>query len=536
MARRRVWHATALVDLVTQTWHDGSHERGEELDDVYVVSDLHLGRGKNPDTGRFFELECFFYDDDFRGFCMWLCEQARAQQRTFTLVLNGDTFDFLRLDKPAPSPSTTMVARQFGPAATPAVCAEAVTEILEGHPKFVNGIVRILAEGHRVIFLPGNHDIEIQWAPVQRQIRRGLIAAVREQRGEDAAHAAESKLAFLPWFYYEPGRVWVEHGCQYDPENAFEYPLRAGLADSPDAIHEAEFDLPMGNFFQRYLYNAFGSITFIVPTTRAHLRYAKWLIFNQPRQLARIVTGYWSFWWQVVRRFVRYAGEARHELAKVHAAELDALAESAGLGDKLRRIDGLKDHTAGVAQTLSALGRQALKIVGAAVITAFLVFGLWFSGFHGISQLRAGFIIKALLFLMLDFGFLFAVVVGLGWAFLRTPKESSSPLRRAAQQIATELDVPVVTFGHTHDEVLWRLDRPEGKKAWYYNTGTWLAVFTHDVLMPRERVQFTFLKIRGHSAELLHWSPGRGESVPVILLDEKDPQAEPRRGAIAAPG
>ena len=524
------------MESVTQTWLDGSWEGREEPDDIFVVSDLHLGRGKNPDTGRYFELECFFYDDDFRRFCRWLCEQARAQQRNFTLVLNGDTFDFLRLDKPAPSPSSTIVEKQFGPAGTPAVCAEAVTEILEGHPRFVAGIARVLAEGHRVIMLPGNHDIEVQWKSVERQIRRVLVDAVKQERGAEAAKAADTNLVFLPWFYYEPGRIWIEHGCQYDPENAFEYPLRRGLADSPDSIHEAEFDLPLGNFFQRYLYNAFGSITFIVPTTRAHLRYAKWLVFNQPRQLARIIAGYWSFWWQVVRRFVRYGGEARDELSKAHEQELAQLAEMSGLGDKLHKIDGLKHHGAGVAQTVSTLGRQGIKIVGAAVVTAVLVFGLWFSGFHGISELRAGFFIKALLFLMLDFAFLFAAVVGLGWAFFRSPSESSSPLRRAATSISDLLDVPIVTFGHTHDEVLWRLPRSDGARAWYYNTGTWLAVFTHDVLLPRERVQFTFLKVRGRKAELLHWSPGRGEPVPVILLDEKDPDAEPRRGAAAAPG
>jgi hypothetical protein len=60
-------------------------------------------------------------------------------------------------------------------------------------------------------------------------------------------------------------------------------------------------------------------------------------------------------------------------------------------------------------------------------------------------------------------------------------------------------------------------------------------VFTHDVLMPRERVQFTFLRVHEYEAELLYWSPGRGTSAPVILLDERNPEAEPRRQAAAEP-
>ena len=41
------------------------------------------------------------------------------------------------------------------------------------------------------------------------------------------------------------------------------------------------------------------------------------------------------------------------------------------------------------------------------------------------------------------------------------------PMRRAAAKIAEILDVPVVTCGHTHDEVLWRLPRSgESGSAW----------------------------------------------------------------------
>ncbi|HKE13746.1 MAG TPA: hypothetical protein VKB80_02690, partial [Kofleriaceae bacterium] len=79
--------------------------------------------------------------------------------------------------------------------------------------------------------------------------------------------------------------------------------------------------------------------------------------------------------------------------------------------------------------------------------------------------------------------------------------------------------VPIVTFGHTHDEVIARLE-VEGAPAWYFNTGTWIAVFTADALLPRERVQYTFLRVRGHQGELLHWSPGRREATPVVLLEE----------------
>jgi len=40
--------------------------------------------------------------------------------------------------------------------------------------------------------------------------------------------------------------------------------------------------------------------------------------------------------------------------------------------------------------------------------------------------------------------------------------------------------------------------------------------------MPRERVQQTFLRVRGGDAELLRFSPGRDAAMPVVLLEEDE--------------
>ena len=53
---------------------------------IWFVSDLHLGRGKNSHTGRYFELEAFFYDEDFRGFCQWLVDDAHKRNASLRLA------------------------------------------------------------------------------------------------------------------------------------------------------------------------------------------------------------------------------------------------------------------------------------------------------------------------------------------------------------------------------------------------------------------------------------------------------------------
>lgn len=493
------------------------------MHDIVIVSDLHMGRGKNPETRRFFSLETFFYDEDFSRFCDYLCRDAVARNAPFKLIFNGDTFDLLRIEPDPAAPGATGRERRFGPAHTPVAAAKTVAQILIGHPGFVRGVAQVLNAGFEVILLPGNHDIEVQWEPVQQEVRLALMGSIRANYGENAEIAAQPLLRFEPWFHHEPGRIWIEHGCQYDPENSFRYLLRTNFAHVPDTLHETEQDLPLGNFFQRYLYNAFGHITFIVPSTRANLRYVKWLLLHEPRLLVRVAVSHLPFAFQVLRRLSQASKSTRRELQQAHDGSLAEQADKSGLGLRLLAIDQLKEVRADAVQAMRSLSWQIIKLVGGVLLFSLLTAGLWFLGFHSINELRLGFGGKAMLFLFLDFMIAAVTAGGIGYALIGNPAAvSPRPLRRAAQRIAAILDVPIVSFGHTHDEELWRLERPSGGKSWYCNTGTWIAVFTHDVLLPRERVQYTFLRIREDMAELLHWSPGRGEPMPVILLDESE--------------
>jgi UDP-2,3-diacylglucosamine pyrophosphatase LpxH len=491
--------------------------------ELYVVSDLHMGRGKNPETRRFYTLETFFYDEDFALFCDYLCRDAATRSTRFKLLFNGDTFDLLRIE-PDPQADTQAVSereKRFGPTHTPAQAAKTVSQILAGHVGFVRGVAQVLNAGYEVIILPGNHDIEVQWEPVQQVVRSALLSMVKTRYGDNAEASAGELLRFHQWFYHESGRCWIEHGCQYDPENSFRYLLRRSLANVPDAVHETEQDVPLGNFFQRYLYNFFGHITFIVPTSRANNRYIKWLMVHEPQILFRVAFSHGPFIYQVLRRLAKSHPEARDTLKNAHEKSLHRLAEGSALGLRLLAIDQLKEVRADVVQALRLLGRHAFRVVGGAFLFSLMTAGLWYLGFESIDALAMGFGPKALLFCFLNV-MITGVVAGaavyttLGNAATLSPR----PLRRAAQRIAAILDVPLVSFGHTHDEEMWRLERPTGENAWYCNTGTWIAVFTHDVLMPRERVQYTFLHIKENNGELFHWTPGRGQPMPVILLDE----------------
>lgn len=493
------------------------------MHELIVLSDLHIGRGRNDHTGRYHSLETFFYDEDLRRFLRQVCADVTGRGGRVRVVFNGDAFDLLRTEPELPAEGwATGRERRFGAQMTPATAACVMADILRGHPVFVDALAEVLAAGQEIVFLPGNHDIEIQWAPVQEQIRSAVSARLAGRLGTELSRAAMANLRFEPWFHYEPGRIWIEHGCQYDAECAFRYPLRGGMVDVPESIGEADLDLPLGNFFQRYLYNAFGALTFIVPSTRANARYTKWLLFNKPGLLFRVLGSHVPFVVEVTRRLAKKAANPKRVLKRIHNEELERLAEESGLGDTLFEIDGLKQFREDVLQTVMGLGRQLLRGTLITALLAGLAVWLWFSGFVAINELRAGFGLKALLFLAMNTLPLVGAAAGLGYMLSRSsPAVPQRPLKTGAQKLVDLLDVPLVTFGHTHEETVWPLRRRDGSPAWYFNSGTWIAVFTHDVLLPRERVQLTYLHVKGHEAELLHWSPGRGESLPVILLDEE---------------
>jgi UDP-2,3-diacylglucosamine pyrophosphatase LpxH len=490
------------------------------MHDVIVLSDLHIGKGRSPRTRRFHGLETFFFDEDMRRFLQWCCGDAKARGTSVRVVFNGDTFDLLRMDDTAGAEASRR-ERRFGADLTPAVAAQLVAQILEGHPIFVEAVAEVLAAGSQVVFLPGNHDLEVQWSPVHDEMRRAVRAAL-ERRGVPVDEAL-GRLSFAPWFVYEPGRIWIEHGCQYDPENAYRYPLRGALeADALDP-NLLELDMPLGNFFQKYLYNGFGPLTFIVPSTRANARYSRWLLLHQPKLLLRVVWSHAPFVLQAIRRLTAKKAEGRQSLEEAHARELARLAMESGLGEKLAAIDAQKTVRGDLMQATREYGLQGLRALMLATGFALAGTGLWASGFFAINELSSGFGLKALLFLVLNFVMMAAVGGATAYLIVREgPPPSPWPQRRAARRIARLLGVPFVTFGHTHEEAVWPIRQRDGSTGWYYNTGTWISVFTHDVLLPRERVQFTFLRVKGMEAELLHWSPGRGEPLPVILLDEPD--------------
>jgi UDP-2,3-diacylglucosamine pyrophosphatase LpxH len=484
--------------------------------DLIIVSDLHLAAGFNRKTRKYFHLENFFYDHTFFDFVEHFLSEADASGRKFRLIVNGDIIDFLRIDHlGGPPPRFGRLPKE--PAAT-----EKLTAAMNGHPGFMMPLARWIAAGHQLVILSGNHDPE--WAlPEVRELFVNELTRLTENlapgQGQEMVSA---RLEILPWFYYEEGRIWVEHGSQYDPANSRRHPLALWSEGSEAQERIWRQEEPLGSFFQKHLYSWLGNVTFVVPSFRADGAYVRWLLMNRPRQVFKLLLWHLPFLWRIVRSYKGLDPAAHSEAENSHESMLQSLAANAGLGKKLREVDRLKvapeDHKIKVINRVLSVFASA--VAGLSFGLAVLM-GTVYSAMLWVGESAMPLWLRGLVFGAANFGLVLGALVAAGIWLLRSDGSADSAdvlrLKKMALKIANILDVPIVAFGHSHAE-----DVAVNEQASYFNTGTWIPVFTGEDIRLRDRVSFPFLLVCGTDVEFLRWDHMLGRAVRFPLL-ETDP-------------
>lgn len=227
---------------------------------ILVVSDLHLGYGKDPATGRYHATENFFADGGFRR----LLEHYDPQQTgAALLILNGDTFDFLRIsDYPKTDKELvewSAALQDLGVPQTPKELKQSIVSkerkfglrtndfkslwkllrIAEGHPDFLSALGWWVSRGGKIAILKGNHDLELHWDLVQRGIRREIARGHPDVDADNSVLFAQAKL--------QAGNVYLEHGHVYESVTS--------VIGDPTRNDGEELNLPLGSFVNRYIIN-----------------------------------------------------------------------------------------------------------------------------------------------------------------------------------------------------------------------------------------------------------------------------------------
>lgn len=213
-----------------------------------VIGDLHLADAEPEDpTKKYwknYKKKIHFFDDSFRDFLRYLVRESGSIP--VELVLNGDIFDYdsvMRL--PAnPDFKITSVERQTGLGSEEGKSFFKTRVMLEEHAVFMSALKEFLALGNRVVFIIGNHDIELYWPSVQMLIKDTIT--------ENAEQAKE--VIFCEWFYVSQQDTLIEHGHQYDPYSMCLDPI------NPIILRKRKYKIrvPFGDLANRFIVNRLG--------------------------------------------------------------------------------------------------------------------------------------------------------------------------------------------------------------------------------------------------------------------------------------
>lgn len=178
---------------------------------VYLISDLHLGAGRDTATGNWDILEDFTADTEF---CAFLDHISGEPGRT-ELVIAGDFIEYLQilpqfgLQSPLDHLGTT---EEQSLQRTYVVLGQ--LQVSSGHPLIFARLRQFLKDGHNITILAGNHDVDLLWEKVWLLLRYNL-----------SPPGSKGKLSLKPFCYTvgtaERGQVYIEHGNERDRKNSF---------------------------------------------------------------------------------------------------------------------------------------------------------------------------------------------------------------------------------------------------------------------------------------------------------------------------
>jgi hypothetical protein len=308
---------------------------------------------------------------------------------------------------------------------------------------------RFLRAGHELHFIVGNHDRELLLRPVARLLRRILFRASGFPRKTWKNHA--SCIVVHPWFYCEPGEVYVEHGNQFDEYASYTEVLEPNPGGDSGTLEE-----PSSHAAVRYfVYQDSDLFAMHHVDDWTFIQYIRWGIQQGPLRALRLGFCYLRLVVQLVH----------HELGRMAFSERPSLRVQ-GMLERLARRHGMK---LAVLRALRRVWRPPATVFSVircylvdrfALVASFLLISGLVWGFWGSSWITA-----------LSLPWLAGAGAVTWWLLSRMRDLNMAPrLERAAILVRKIVGVRIVAFGHSHVPVQQQL----GKRGrWYLNPGGW---------------------------------------------------------------
>jgi UDP-2,3-diacylglucosamine pyrophosphatase LpxH len=498
--------------------------------DTYIVSDFHLGMGRNSETGKFSRNEEFFYDVEFSLFIDHILKESKEKNSDILLILNGDILDYLAVTS-LPSKQEikdlnlkiTKNELKFGLGSSENKACWKTRVIIKGHPIFFETLARFLLSGNEIIYIKGNHDLELYWKKVRKIIKDHLIFLLKKLNSPNQDEI--KKFSIRPWFYMEDKKFYVEHGNEYDTTNSLTTPLNPLLPENSYKIRERLLDYPVGSLFARYVY---GPIRQLDPYRTHVISFAQYLTVLRTYNIwdfLRTLYFNFPFFIRASKNSISFSSDGFKNVIKKHEDRKERFAKDNGISNKnLKKLDNLRVRPLGHSayeifkQMFQPFIKQTIILGTVSVISIYA----WILIFTVLSSLLQRSIfgkasLIAILGVLTVVG-VFFILTKIGKALNNYEDPLIARTFEKSEKISRIMDVENIVMGHTHI--------PEKRKlkngGYYINSGTWtLNPGPWDQLQNGAR-QYTYVAHIDGKIDLYKWDPVLKLSVSPIILDNHE--------------
>jgi UDP-2,3-diacylglucosamine pyrophosphatase LpxH len=453
---------------------------------VLVVSDLHLGCGIDPRTGRVDPRENFLADHAFADFLDY--HLPRPTEPAPLLVLNGDTFDFLRVTtiprsgedfdrwraalaaldyQPARPLEDSLVKkeRRYGLRTDDYKTIWKFRLMADGHPALFAGWRRWLERGGRIAFVKGNRDLELYWPLLQK--------ALRTELGRDGIPVDEQRVRF----HQEAvrlGNLHIEHGHRLESMTRVD--------GHPTIYRGEEIRFPFSSFFDKYVINDLERLDPFLDNVRPLSRVLQVAIRRHPFSVIRILYhGANALKPILIRDFFKHSMALLLGLVVLALPPIVViLAAAAFVFEPVRAALSSAIQSDPVRRSVGVVAAAAPWLVGA-VLDLFRRRRRFPHGEDGYAT-------------------------GIYESVLACPGKRRS----------------IAVLGHTHRMDVQDLGAAGGRRLLYVNSGTWVPRWNQDRPDLAGPVEYSFLRFTLEQDEYEHqaleWRADRGAPTPALIL------------------
>jgi UDP-2,3-diacylglucosamine pyrophosphatase LpxH len=456
---------------------------------LIALSDLHLGsdlvhhvRPDAPERSRSGE-RC---EKELVALLDWY-RQNPVGHRPWRLVIGGDFIDFAGMSVMSGtteiSTPPTEEELSHGLGGTPDHTILKLRLVVAHHRAVMESIARFLAAGNSLVIVCGNHDVDWHWRSVQREFRRAL---------EGFAPLSRNAVTFAPWFYYDEGLIYLEHGHQYDSFCSYDHVLYPVSPDDPRRTARSLADVLL-----RYVVRPTRGMTEGGHDDASLLDYLRFTARLGARGAVKLAARFIRANRALYRLWRLQLHGASSRVKAIHRRRMRALSAAYRISlDKLERLASLQKAPATqslVAILTSVMLDRVLLLALAAVVTVVMALvAPWWAALPGgvLAVLVVGFAARRL--------------------FPERAVEPSAALRERSLLVAKLFPAAFVVMGHTHLPEM----RPS-EKTTYVNLGAWAEEDSPDGTpqkLPATRTHLVLVNADGGMmGELRAWREGGPE-------------------------